>query len=317
MRDYANLRVAVLHGGRSAETIGSTASAAEAVEALRELGVKAQSSDIGAPDLPAQLGEADAAFVVSHGWYGEDGKLQGMLELMGIPYTGSGVLACSLGMHKPTFKKLMQASGLATPAWAVIPAPGPGGDELGALISAFGGTAFVKPASGGGSVGSGIARTATAIAEIMASSDYFQDREYMIEQYVPGFDVSVGVLEQNGSVRPLSPLHIRSLHEFYDSQAKLDPEAHVYECPAPFPAATLERLQKIACDVFRLCGCRGVARVDFIVTDDYEEYLLELNPVPGLTHHGNLATMAMADGISYVELVRMLLDSAFDRTYLP
>jgi D-alanine-D-alanine ligase len=314
--DCAALKISVIAGGRSPEGKGSRLSGATARDALVELGANAVLVDLNSPSLVEEVSRTDVAFVAGHGWEGEDGKLQGLLEILGIPYTGSGVLASAICMYKPTFKTLMEARGLPTPKWSSIHLDS-ADYELSGLIEQLGGAVFVKPASGGYSFGAGVARNIEEIRAIIRVAPAYSEQPYVAEQYVTGIEVTVGVLCEEGSTKVLPPLMTQSFTEFYDERAKSDPNLRNYVCPAPLSAATIKLLQDQALKVFEVSMCHGFGRVDFMVHNDGLT-VLEMNTVPGLSRDSNLATMAYAADIEYGELIRIMLASAFNRpTYIP
>ena len=304
------LKVGVIVGGPSPEAEGSRLSGQTAAAALEEMGARAKIIELDSvAALVAQLSEHEAAFTATHGWYGEDGKLQGLLELLRIPYTGSGVRASAIGMHKPTFKSVVSAIGINTARSHVLR----GGEVMASLpgvAESLGYPFFLKPAAGGESLGSGVVRSSGDVAAIIAAEPIFESQEYLAEEYIGGTEFSVGLLERDGKLEVLPPLQITSFRDFYDVTAKTDPSTRSYECPAQVPAAMLRQLTEGSIHVFKACGCAGFARVDWLTRDE-GVFALELNTIPGLTHQGNFAAMATAAGIGYAELIRAMLDSAF------
>ncbi|ANW18798.1 D-alanine--D-alanine ligase family protein [Streptomyces clavuligerus] len=310
------MRVAILAGGPSPEGQGSFLSADAAGQALRELGHETEVVDISVPDFWKRLPDFEAAFIAGHGWYAEDGKLQGLLEVMGLPYTGSGVLASSVGMHKPTFKSLMVAHGIETLPWEPV-SRGATAAQISRVTAGIGLPLFAKPASNGESFEAGIVRSDKDLRELLAEEGEYSSDEFIAEPFLTGNTFTVGVLDIDGKIEALPVLEAVSLREFYDSEAKQDPSLHEYRCPAPIPDSLRDRMQELAVRVFTVCGCRGVARVDFMLSED-RPVVLEVNTVPGLTLQGNLAAMAKASGLGYRRVVEIMLQSAFDRpAYCP
>ncbi|MFG3024714.1 ATP-grasp domain-containing protein [Streptomyces sp. NPDC048254] len=310
------MRIAILAGGPSPEGQGSFLSAEEAGRALKELGHSAELVDMAEPAFWTRVTTYDAAFIAGHGWYAEDGKLQGLLEVLGVPYTGSGVLASSVGMHKPTFKNLMVAEGINTLPWAPV-SRGATSETISQVTTKLGLPLFVKPASNGESFEAGIVRSDEDFEKLLSAESEYSSQEFIAEPFIESNTLTVAVLEINGTVKPLPVLEAISLNEFYDSEAKQDPSLHEYRCPAPLPDFLTERIQELAVRVFTVCGCRGVARVDFMLSEG-RPVVLEVNTVPGLTLQGNLAAMADASGMGYKRVIEIMLQSAFDRpSYCP
>ncbi len=258
----------------------------------------------------------DVAFLAIAGQWAEDGKLQGMLDSLGIPYTGSGVLASALAMHKPTAKEVVSAAGVSV--LPHIPVPGNGDPECTAQACArsLGIPVILKPCSEGGSIGMQVLRgTATLAAALAGSAGH---GEWFIEPFIAGRAVTCGVLCRAGELTALPPLEtLPTTAEFYDYAAKRNPAGHVYHCPADVPEAVLAEIAQGALDVHRALRCSGYSRSDFLVTPDGEVFWLEANTLPGLSEHGNLATMASVAGISYDELIQAILAIAHRDGYRP
>lgn len=295
-------RIAVLMGGLSAERDVSLRTGAAVLRALQGAGLEAVAIDAGR-DLPARLAEsgARAAFIALHGRYGEDGTVQGLLELLQIPYTGSGVLASSLAMNKLVTKQVLLHHGVATPAFAVYRA----GDDRAALAAALPRLPLVvKPAREGSTIGVSVVRDAAALPEALDEALRHDDL-VLVEEFVAGAEVTVGVL--NGE--PLPVIQVVPKGGFYDYQSKYTPGQTEYLLPAPLPAGIIARLQEAAVRACRALACRGAARVDFIVRGD-ELHCLEVNTIPGMTETSLLPKAAGAAGISFTELVLRILDDA-------
>ncbi len=302
LEKWQGRRIAVLMGGLSAEREVSLRTGAAVLRALQGAGLDAQAIDAGR-DLPARLAEsgAQAAFIALHGRYGEDGTVQGLLELLQIPYTGSGVLASSLAMNKLVTKQVLLHHGVATPAFAVFRA----GDDRAALDAALPRLPLVvKPAREGSTIGVSVVRDAAALPEALDEALRHDDL-VLVEEFVAGAEVTVGVL--NGE--PLPVIQVVPKGGFYDYQSKYTPGQTEYLLPAPLPAGTISRLQAAAVSACRALACRGAARVDFIVRGD-ELHCLEVNTIPGMTETSLLPKAAGAAGISFTELVLRILDDA-------
>lgn len=315
---HADQRIGVLYGGDSPERPGSVTSAEAAFKALSADGLAAELIDLRDIDLGTLRERIDVALLASHGLGGEDGKIQGALDTLGIPYSGSGVKASAVGMHKPTFKTLMSLDHIDTPKW-VIPHPSwSTATTVSTVGYSVGFPVFVKPESGGGSLEAGIAHNQAELADMLetASRDVY-DR-IMIEEYIPGTPITVGVLEVDGDLMTL-PVHaVETDRPFYDYTAKHDLSQRREICPADLPSVQTTRLTQLALRAHRSIGAHGVCRVDFLLAPSGRMPMLEVNTVPGLSEHGNLATMAAAADIQYDELIRHVLNTAFTKPrYVP
>ena len=294
-------RALLITGGSGPERRGSLASAVDVAAALDELGVDATVCDLDDLD-PAMLDAHDLAFLAIHGWYGEDGKLQGLLELAALPYNGSGVAASAVAMHKPLCNRVAAAIGLAVPRWVELSAPRCSAE----LIERFGGRVFVKPASGGGSLDAGVVDDADELrARFDAAS--MQGIELLACEYVAGIDVSVGIVECDGAPHLLPELATRHDAAFYDYAVKHDASRRRHECPSHLDAPIAQALREQSLRMYRALGCRGYMRADFIVDPGGRGWFLEVNTLPGLSRAGNLATMAAAAGWIYTELIDHIL----------
>ncbi|MFC5800290.1 D-alanine--D-alanine ligase family protein [Streptomyces formicae] len=317
-RDHSGLRIGVLFGGDSPERSGSVTSAEAACKALTVQGLNAQLIDLTGLDLTGLKGRIDVALLASHGLGGEDGKIQGALDTLGIPYTGSGVKASAVGMHKPTFKTAVRGAVIDTPQWLEIHPNHSTATTVTSVTMSLGFPVFLKPASGGGSLEAGIARNATELAALLERNREQPYTEYLVEEFIPGTPATVGVLEIGGELTTL-PIHtVETDREFYDYEAKHDLSLRRETCPAVLPDLIATQMRSIALRVHRLVGAHGVSRVDFLVSPSGRTPVLEINTVPGLSEFGNLATMVRAADISYEELIVHVLDTAFTKSaYVP
>ena len=251
-------------------------------------------------DLALRQAAIDVAFIALHGRYGEDGCVQGLLEMMGIPYTGSDVLASALAMHKVKAKELFRLHNLPTAPYYVAT----GDDPLGAHGD-FGFPCVVKPAREGSSVGVTVVHHARDLAAAIEAAACF-DREVLVERYIAGQEVSVAVLGD----RPLGAVEIAPKADFYDFGAKYTRGAASYFLP---PRLSPERYRGVLTQAARAVaalGCRGATRVDLIVSEAGNEYLLEVNTVPGMTPTSLLPRIAAAAGIDFGELCEAQLFAA-------
>jgi D-alanine-D-alanine ligase len=312
-------KVAVLKGGRSLERNVSLRSGAHAQEALARLGHEVVAIDAD-PQLVGALREAapDAALIALHGPDGEDGTMQALLEALGIPYTGSGPAACMCATDKVLAKHLMRNAGIPTPEFHSLRETSikelGAADALPAVEAALGFPLVVKPASQGSALGVKFARNDEELPSALVGA-FSYDRKVLIERYVKGRDLAVSVLD--GPSGPLALPVVEAVpreEDFYDYESRYEIGMTTFVCPAELPDDVTARAQELALDVYRLLGCRGVARVDLMLDDASGElWVLETNVIPGMTETSLLPQAADAAGISFDELIARLLDSAFTR----
>ncbi|MDQ6774745.1 MAG: D-alanine--D-alanine ligase [Actinomycetota bacterium] len=309
-------RVAVLKGGRSLERQVSLKSGARVEEALENLGHKIISIDVGA-DLVERLltDRPDVAFIALHGRDGEDGTVQELLEVMGIPYTGSGVSACIRAADKVLAKHAMRDHDIPTPDFYAFNETA--FRELGAAVALpaieerlrF--PIVVKPAGQGSALGIKFARTPADVPTALVAA-FSYDRKVLLERHVAGRDLAVSILDEDGSPRALPIVEaVPREEDFYDFEARYEIGRTTFLCPAELPDQIAERAPSIATEVYELIGCTGFARVDIMLEQATDElYVLELNTVPGLTETSLLPQAADAAGIGFDELVRRILERA-------
>lgn len=295
-------KIAVLMGGLSAEREISLRTGRAVLAALQEGGYAAVGIDAGR-DLAARLAaeKAEVAFIALHGRFGEDGTVQGLLEMLGIPYTGSGVMASAIAMDKVTTKKILLYHELPTPAFDVFSR----GDEMGVFLGRrrhF--PLVVKPAREGSTIGVSVVRDGNELRDGIESA-LAHDDLVLVEDFIKGLEVTVGVLDGE----PLPVIQVVPKGGFYDFQAKYTAGQTEYLVPAPLEGALYERLQQVAAAAFRALGCAGAARVDFMVRER-EFYCLEVNTIPGMTETSLLPKAARQAGISFGELVQRILEGA-------
>lgn len=303
--------VGVVTGGKSTERERSLLSGKAAYESLLRQGYRTVMLDTTAATFPVEVQQVDVALLAIAGQYAEDGKLQGFLETLGIPYTGSGVLASALGMDKTMAKTVVVAAGVPIVESGQIP---PGAERCSAatataLIEAIGLPLIIKPTSEGGSIGMTVCRDADSLTAALAGIE--GNGGWFAERFVPGIPVTCAVTDVDGCLMALPPLEtIPTKAEFYDYASKRDASLHEYRCPAKMPKDMTAFIQESAKKAHQALGCSGYSRSDFIVSKDGEVIWLEVNTLPGLSHGGNLATMAGAAGIGYDQLIRMILATA-------
>ncbi len=318
-------KVAVLKGGGSLERTVSLRSGARAQHALARLGHEVVAIDAG-PELVAQLHEcqADAAFMALHGRDGEDGTVQGLLEAIGVPYTGSGPAACMRCTDKALAKYLMQEAAIPTPDFTAIKETAI--KELGVAAALpdierrLGFPLVVKPASQGSALGVKFARSSEELPQAIVGALSY-DRKVVIERYVKGRDLAVSVLDgEAASPTGRGPVALPVVEaipreeEFYNYESRYEIGMTTFVCPAELPPETTALAQELALDTYRLLGCHGVARVDLMLDAATGELsVLETNVGPGMTETSLLPLAADAAGIGFDDLVARILASAFTR----
>ena len=300
-------KVGVLFGGRSAEREISLISGNGVLQALQSRGIDAHAFDPGTQSLAELAAQRfDRVFIALHGRYGEDGSLQGALEQLGIPYTGSGVMASSIGMDKITTKKIWLTEGVPTPQYATIDAD----SDLDAVVAKLGLPLIVKPPLEGSSIGitkvTEIGQLKEAIALVASMDD-----AVLAEEFVTGREFTVAVLGQGAAARALPIVEIVAPEGKYDYQNKYFTDDTQYHCPAPLPEALAQEIQRHAVNAYRALGCEGWGRVDVLVREsDMRPFLLEVNTSPGMTTHSLVPMAARAVGIGYEDLCIEILRSA-------
>jgi D-alanine-D-alanine ligase len=315
-------RVAVLKGGRSLERQVSLRSGARVEEALERLGHRVEAIDVGA-DLVSRLTAAkpDIAFVALHGRDGEDGTIQELLEVMGIPYTGSGVSACIRAADKVLAKHAMRDQGIPTPDFYAFNETAfrelGAAQALPAIEERLQFPIVVKPASQGSALGIKFARRAADVPGALVAA-FSYDRKVLLERHVPGRDLAVSVLEDRGTPRPLPIVEAvpvaQGEDDFYDFESRYEIGRTKFVCPANLSDPVTERAHDIAVAVYELMGCSGFARIDLMLESGSEElYVLETNPIPGLTETSLLPQAADAAGIGFDELIDLILSTALAR----
>ncbi|MBB4637432.1 D-alanine--D-alanine ligase family protein [Longimicrobium terrae] len=305
-------RIGVLTGGVSRERNPSLQSGESASDSLRRQGYDVRVIDTS-NELIAGLPHVDVAFLAIAGQYGEDGKLQGLLETFGIPYTGSGVLASALGMHKPTAKTVVAASGVTVcPEVRIDPAQ-PVHEAARLIADLLGLPVIIKPESEGSSLGIEVGHSVAEVAEVLRRAGADGAR-LMAEPFRSGRNVTVGVLDLDGGPVGLPPLEIKTPQEFFDHPAKQTAALRSFQCPAEFPAGLNERLSALAVVAHRALGCSGYSRSDFIVAEDGEACFLEVNTLPSLKPTATLATMCATIGVDYDRMIRCILNSALEQS---
>jgi D-alanine-D-alanine ligase len=320
------LRVAVLAGGRSSEHEISLASARSVLESLDpdrydvvtvaigrdgrwELGSGdgsvAETLPVPAANAPATLGAVDVVLPILHGPFGEDGTVQGLLELAGVPYVGAGVAGSALCMDKDLFKKVLRDSGIAVARHVALRS----GD---AVENPFGYPCFVKPARLGSSVGISKVHDAGEL-EPAVELAFRHDEKVLIEEFLDGMEVEVGVLGNREPIASLPGQIVPLGHEWYDFASKYEEGGMDLVIPPDLPADVIEEVQRVAVEAFRVTECEGMARADCFVIDGNRVVVNELNTIPGFTATSVYAKLFDASGIPYPELLQRLIDLALER----
>ena len=293
-------KVAVLFGGKSAEREISLKSGAGVLAALQRQGVDAHAFDPALRRLD-ELTAYDRAFIMLHGRFGEDGTIQGALELMGIPYTGSGVMASAVGMDKWRTKLLWRAAGLPIPDFVMLDAQ----SDFAVVEQQLGLPLFVKPACEGSSIGVSKVCQAGALQHAYAAAAK-HDSLVIAEQGILGGEYTVAIL--GDQVLPI--IKIVPATDFYDYEAKYLRDDTQYLCPCDLTEAREQELRALALAAFRTLGCRGWGRVDLLMDASGRAYLLEVNTSPGMTDQSLVPMAARVAGISYEQLVLRVLELA-------
>jgi len=305
--DIISEKVAVLLGGASAEREVSLMSGTGVLQALQGLGVNAHAFDPAERDLSALKREGfTRCFIALHGRFGEDGTVQGALELMGIPYTGPGVMASSIAIDKIMTKRIWRADGLPTPAWKKVA-------SAAATQSAWaelGSPMIVKPAREGSTIGLTKVTAADQCAGAYALASDLDD-EVLCEQFIRGDEVTVPVLGSGAQARALPVIRIVAPDGNYDYQNKYFTDTTQYLVPCGLPDGEEAHIQQLVLQAFKTLGCRGWARADVMIdANTRQPYLLEINTSPGMTSHSLVPMSAKAAGISYGELCLQILQQA-------
>jgi D-alanine-D-alanine ligase len=322
----ARLRVAVLAGGRSSEHEISLASARSVLESLDparyevvtvaigrdgrwELGSGdgsvAETLPVPAANAPATLGSVDVVLPILHGPFGEDGTVQGLLELAGVPYVGAGVAASALCMDKDLFKKVLRDSGISVARHLALR----DGERL---DNPFGFPCFVKPARLGSSVGITKAHDEAELDEAIALA-FRHDEKVLIEEFLDGIEVEVGVLGNRQPIASIPGQIVPLGHEWYDYASKYEDGGMDLIIPPDLPDDVIEQVQRTAIESFRVTECEGMARVDCFVVDGNRVVVNELNTIPGFTLTSVYAKLFEASGVPYAELLQRLIALAVER----
>lgn len=298
-------KVAVLMGGDSAERAVSLKSGAAVLNALKRQSVDAEAFDPKEQALTA-LTQYQRVFNTLHGRYGEDGCIQGVLELLRIPYTGSGVMASALAMDKWRTKSLWHLNQIPTPAFEVLK----DSTDWDGVVEALGLPMFVKPANEGSSIGISKVRVVAALPTAYALAKA-SDPLVLAESAIDAGEYTVSLLaDETGAFQALPVVQIVPQNEFYDYDAKYLSDDTRYYCPADLPVDKVVKIQQQAIEAFELIGGRGWGRVDFLMDEEGQHYFLEANTSPGMTDHSLVPMAAKASGMDFETLVMTILERA-------
>ena len=305
--------IAVVMGGPSAEEQISLYTGRAMAEALRGKGYQVKEIRLVPHNFSEQVKEsgADVVVIAVHGLYGEDGRLQSVLEMMGIPYTGSGVLASSVSMNKLTAKRVFLGSGIPTPDYIFLHRRDRGKQDMIKVITdKFSLPVVVKPVSQGSSLGVTIEKEISGLQK--ALDEAFQyDEEVLVEEYIAGQETSVCMIRlKDGSVKVWPVILIHPHAEWYDFNAKYSVGGVDHLVPAPLPQDIIRTLKDISVKAFEVLGCSGVARTDCMIDQDGKCYVLEMNTVPGMTPTSLVPDAAKAEGTNFSDLCEMILETA-------
>lgn len=312
-------KVAVLMGGDSAEREVSLMSGSGVLQALRARGVDAHAFDPAHNHLSDLKRDGYArCFIALHGRHGEDGTVQGALELLRIPYTGSGVMASAIAMDKVMTKRVWSAEGLPTPRYVCLTPDRQQPEAVCALPDQLGLPLIVKPPHEGSSIGvTKVSRAVDLAAAVALSARY--DPDVLCEEFIAGEEVTCPVLGHGANARALPVIRIAAPDGAYDYQNKYFTDDVKYQCPSGLPEAEEREIQRIVLQSYRALGCRGWGRADLMIrASDRKPFLLEMNTSPGMTGHSLVPMSARAAGISYEDLcVGLLAAAALDTAPAP
>lgn len=304
-------KVAVLMGGTSAEREVSLMSGGGVLKALQSQGVDAQAFDPAGRMLDELKRDGYArVFIALHGRHGEDGTVQGALELLGIPYTGSGVMASAIAMDKVMTKRIFVAEGLPTPRWQWLAPQHQTREDVVAVPDALGLPLIVKPPREGSSIGITKVQGYSQMQDAVKLAAQY-DADVLCEEFIEGEEVTCAVLGTGEGARALPVIRIEAPQGNYDYEHKYFSDDTGYRCPSGLPAAEEAEIQRITVAAYRLLGCRGWGRADLMIrSTDRKPFLLEMNTSPGMTGHSLVPMAARAAGMSYEALCLHLLQQA-------
>ena len=306
-------KIAVLMGGRSAEREISLKTGDQVIRALKKRGHEVVGVEV-AENLVERLREEapDVCFIALHGRFGEDGTIQGLLELLGVPYTGSGVLASALGMDKIVSKKVFVSDGIPTPGFACTTRAiymADARNEVDRILNEVGLPAVVKPAREGSTIGMTIIKEAGELLPALGLA-FSHDKDVLVESFVGGIEVTVGILGNEPEALPT--LEVVTKTGLYDYETKYTPGLSEHIIPARIPDEHRVLAQDLAIKAHRALGCRGFSRVDLIFDDRGNPFVLEVNTIPGMTELSLFPDAARSAGIEFDALVERIVELALE-----
>lgn len=303
-----NSKIAVLCGGLSSEAEVSRRSGKGCFEALQRLGYKNSELVEADKDIAQKLkgGKYDYAYNALHGKYGEDGCIQGVLEILQIPYTGCGVMSSAICMNKEYTKRILSCNKDIPLAKSVFVRKG---DNVKEMTAGLKFPVFTKPVSEGSSFGMTKVNTPDELENAYKEAVKYND-DVLIEEFIEGAFVTVGVLEKDGKNIPTEILEIIPKNEWYDYESKYTPGMSEFVLPAKLDKNLTEKVKEIAVKAHETTGCRGLSRVDFMISKDGTPYVIEINTSPGMTATSDLPAQSKVMGISYDNLVQIILNGA-------
>lgn len=305
-------KIVVVMGGPSTEAEVSRRSGTAILEALKAKGYNAEGLELNPATFANDIKDSGAEFVFNalHGKFGEDGIIQGTLEMMGIPYTGSGVMAAAVTMDKVATKRFFMAEGIPTPkAHTYFRYEFKKRDLTGEILQEFGVPVVVKASSQGSSIGVVIVEKAEEL-EAALSEAFKYDREVLVEEFIKGRELTVAVWGNEEKQEALPIIEITTVTGRYDYVTKYKVGASTHIIPAPLPEEVTKKVKEIAIRAFAVCGCSGMARVDFMLGEDNQPYVIEVNTIPGMTETSLVPDAGRAAGIEFPELCARILAMA-------
>lgn len=304
----AKKKIGVIMGGLSAEKEVSLTSGGAVENALRDAGYDVHPIYFNGPGVVDEIKAVspDVIFIALHGRYGEDGTVQGLLDVMGIPFTGAGVAGSAIAMDKAVTKKILKYHGIPTADFVTLRRKGFDPDNT--MAESLGYPIVVKPATLGSTIGMSFVYKAGDLPPAIKLA-FEHDDEILLEEFIEGREITAGVLDG----RPLPLIEIVVPGGVYDYQAKYLSHDNQYLCPAPLDAGTTKKIQGMALEVFHALKCYGVGRVDFRLDKEGIPYVLEMNTIPGMTGSSLLPKAAAAAGIDFTSLIEAVLMGALHR----
>ena len=298
-------KIGILTGGESAEREISLKSSEAIKNACNDLGYKTIQIilDGNVNNITSELEKVDFVFIALHGGKGENGVIQGLLDSLNVPYNGSGVLASSLGMEKSITKKLVRSCGIFTPDWKTLKNVD---DYKKYIPKTF--PVVVKPSADGSTLGLSIVKNISELFSAIELADQY-DGNIMVENYIDGRELTVTIIGQ----RVLPIVEIIPKHKFYDYECKYEKGMSDYICPSQLSKKLTETIQSIALEIFNKLQCSGYARADFILDKENKPWFLEINTLPGMTTTSLVPKSALADGISFNDLIQMIIDESLKK----